>query len=153
MNDTADPRKPSDGLDWAGERRVGGPVDIAWREGTLTRAKELEALCAWVLIQGQREDRNVLANAVSRHISAAREAAVGARSQPSRRWRLSLFRDASLRERATGNLDAAEAQILNIASADYVLGQVPGVLRHVRDHLVPGNPQRLSSSASPGSSV
>ena len=68
---------------------------------------------------------------------------MGARSKPSRRWRLSLFRDASLRERATSNLDAAEAQILKIASADYVLGQVPGVLRHVRDHLVPGNPQRL----------
>ena len=40
MNDTAVPREPSDGLDWTGERRVGGPVDIAWREGTLTRAKE-----------------------------------------------------------------------------------------------------------------
>ena len=26
---------------------VGGPVSVAWREGTLTRAHELEALCEW----------------------------------------------------------------------------------------------------------
>jgi hypothetical protein len=26
---------------------VGGPVCSAWREGALTRAKELESLCNW----------------------------------------------------------------------------------------------------------
>jgi len=34
--------------DWQLEQ-VGGPVSAAWREGTLTRAKELESLCAWVV--------------------------------------------------------------------------------------------------------
>ena len=28
-------------------RPVGGPVPVAWRENTLTRARELEALCDW----------------------------------------------------------------------------------------------------------
>ena len=29
-------------------QRVGGPVSVAWREGTLTRAYELQALCEWM---------------------------------------------------------------------------------------------------------
>ena len=27
---------------------LGGPVSVAWREGTLTRAYELQALCEWM---------------------------------------------------------------------------------------------------------
>ena len=37
-----------DEFDTTGIRPVGGPVPVAWREGTLTRAKELESLCAWI---------------------------------------------------------------------------------------------------------
>jgi hypothetical protein len=40
------------------------------------------------------------------------------------------------------NLDAAEAQLLNIASAEYVLGQLPSLLRDVQCHLVPTDPRR-----------
>jgi hypothetical protein len=40
------------------------------------------------------------------------------------------------------NLDAAEAQIINFASAKYVLGQMPSLLRHVQGHLVPADPRR-----------
>jgi hypothetical protein len=39
----------ADEFDTTGTRPVGGPVPVAWREGTLTRAKELESLCAWIL--------------------------------------------------------------------------------------------------------
>ena len=40
------------------------------------------------------------------------------------------------------NLDAAEVHILNIASADYLLGQLPSLLRDVQCHLLPGDPRR-----------
>ena len=33
---------------------LGGPVSVAWREGTLTRAYELEALCDWVTTETHR---------------------------------------------------------------------------------------------------
>jgi hypothetical protein len=53
-----------------------------------------------------------------------------------------MFRNGSLIERAISNLDAAEAQLLNFAPADYVLGQVPSLLRHVQSHLPPNDPRR-----------
>jgi hypothetical protein len=40
------------------------------------------------------------------------------------------------------NLDAAEAQLLNCAPCDYVLGQMPSLLRHVQCHLVAADPRR-----------
>jgi hypothetical protein len=45
-------------------------------------------------------------------------------------------------ERAMTNLDAAEVHILNIASTDYLLGQLPSLLRDVQCHLLPGDPRR-----------
>ncbi len=123
--------------------RVGGPVRKGWREGTLTRAKELESLCRWVLANTpDKPDKKhgVLAEAVFAHIEAAREAAKAARLDPRRRWH--VFRHGPLLERAMSNLDAAEALILNFAPADYVLGQVPCVLRSVQCHLVATDPRR-----------
>lgn len=123
------------------ERPVGGPVPAGWREGTLTRAKELESLCGWVLREGRRENADVLAKAVFVHIEAAREAATAAKLNPKKAFR--FFRHGSLTERAMSNLDAAEAHLLNLASADYVLGQIPCLLRHVQCHLVATDPRRL----------
>jgi hypothetical protein len=40
------------------------------------------------------------------------------------------------------NLDAAEAHLLNFAPPEYVLGQMPSLLRHVQGHLVPSDPRR-----------
>jgi hypothetical protein len=57
------------------------PVPVAWREGTLTRAKELESLCAWMLSNQRPHDWEppqnceILKNAIRRHLHAAREAA------------------------------------------------------------------------------
>jgi hypothetical protein len=114
---------------------VGGPVSAGWREGTLTRAKELESLCAWVLANRPRENCDVLANAVLSHIEAARQAATAAK-------RFRFVRHGPLIERAMSNLDAAEAQLLNFASSDYVLGQIPSILSHVQSHLAPTDPRR-----------
>jgi hypothetical protein len=130
---------------------IGGPVWVAWREGTLTRAEELEALCEWVTARaenpqaknGEQIDQ-VLAKAVHRHIEAARQAARAEPLHPRKRFVLvrRVFRNGPLIERAMSNLDAAEAQLLNLAPARYVLGQMPCLLRHVQCHLPPADPAR-----------
>jgi len=130
--------------DWRLEQ-VGGPVSAAWREGTLTRAKELESLCAWVVANNAVADSaepnsGILAQAVYFHIKAARDAARV--EELNTRKRVHLLRYGPLRERAMSNLDAAEAHLLNIAPPEYLLGQMPSLLQHVRCHLVPGDPRR-----------
>lgn len=57
-------------------RGIQGPVWVAWREGTLTRAEELEALCEWEMAKAKAEKRTpnnyrVLADAIHRHLKAA----------------------------------------------------------------------------------
>ncbi|HEX6674733.1 MAG TPA: hypothetical protein VF486_06885 [Actinomycetes bacterium] len=115
---------------------------VAWREGTLTRAEELEALCAWVRVKSRDtpEDDEVLARAIQRHLEAAREAARVVPLDPHRRFR--FFRNGPLIERAQSNLDAAEAHLLNLAPASYLLGQMSCLLRHVQCHLPPTDPRR-----------
>lgn len=117
------------------EQPVGGPVWAGWREGTLTRAKELESLCAWAAANKPEPGAGALVQAVRDHIAAARQAATGKRL-------LRVFHRGSQLERAMSNLDAAEALLLNFASPDYVYGRLPGLLRHVRSHLAPSDPQR-----------
>ena len=121
-------------------RPVGGPVPVAWREGTLTRASELEALCDWVRMKNPRDGDCVLVTAIRQHLLAARQAARAQPLDPRRRFR--IFRSGSLIERAASNLDAAEAHLLNLAPSDYVLGQMPSLLRHVQRHLPPSDPGR-----------
>jgi hypothetical protein len=117
---------------------VGGPVRRAWREGTLTRAKELESLCAWVLHNQPRAKSTPLARSIPCHLEAARDAAKAVKANNG----LQMFRNGSLLERAISNLDAAEANLLNLAPADYLLGQMPSLLRHVQVHLPPNDPRR-----------
>src|SRR3954466_7206906 len=61
-----------------GDQPVGGPVTRAWQESTLTRAKELAALSAWV-VAGQAGPEEPLRSALDRHLEAARQAARGTR--------------------------------------------------------------------------
>ena len=121
-------------------RRIGGvPVSVAWREAA-DQAKELEALCAWVTADHPREHSEDLVLAVGCHLQAAREAAEAAKPKQH----LRMFRNGSLIERGMSNLDAAEALLLNFAPPDYVLGQMPCLLQHVRCHLVAADPRRQS---------
>ncbi|MDF3311609.1 hypothetical protein P3H15_42275 [Rhodococcus sp. T2V] len=119
---------------------VGGPVWVAWREGTLTRAAELEALCAWTKSSRPEKSDKVLSTAIQRHLAAARDAARAAKLKPHRKFR--IFRNGPLIERATSNLDAVEAHLLNLADTEYVLGQMPCLLKHVQCHLPPNDPRR-----------
>ena len=121
-------------------QRVGGPVSTAWGEGTLTRAAELQALCAWIVATNPSPNSEILAKAVHFHLDAARQAARAEAMAPRRRAHLP--RSGCLKERAMSNLDAAEAHLLNIAPPDYVLGQMPSLLQHVRSHLGPGDSRR-----------
>ena len=119
---------------------VGGPVSVAWREGTLTRAYELEALCDWMMAKDSRDLDCALVKAIKRHLAAARDAALCKKLDPHKRCR--ILRNGPLIERARSNLDAAEAHLLNLAPPDYVLGQMPSLLRHVQRHLRPTDPGR-----------
>jgi hypothetical protein len=133
---------PRGKLELNGTRGVGGPVAVPWREGTLTRAAELEALSIWVVANHcPPEDPKALVEGIQAHLTAARQAAEG--KQWPWRQRLRLFRTASMIQRAMSNLDAAEAELLNFAPPQYVLGQMPGLLNHVQRHLLPTDPRRL----------
>lgn len=128
---------------------IGGPVWVAWREGTLTRAEELGALRDWEMAKAKEagatpKNGQVLANAISRHLKAAREAARAEPLHPKRPFVLvrRIFRNGPLIERAQSNLDAAEAQLLNLVPPKYILGQMPCLLRHVQCHLLPTDPAR-----------
>jgi hypothetical protein len=135
------PEHTSSGLSGAApELSVRGPVAVAWREGTLTRAQELESLCKWITENHPKRASASLVDGVHTHIEAARQAASVAALKPKRN--LHPPRYGSLRERAMSNLDAAEAHLLNIAPAEYLLGQMPSLLQHVRCHLVPGDRRR-----------
>jgi hypothetical protein len=120
--------------------RIAGPVSPGWAEGTLTRASELEALAELAFAKDHVPNCESLQSAMERHITAAREAAVAAGERNA--VRRVLGGDGHLLERATSNLDAAEAQLLDFAPVSYLLGQMPSLLSHVRCHLVADDPRR-----------
>lgn len=121
---------------------VGGPVSAGWREGTLTRVRELTTLSDWASVNAEsQEERALFLESIRQHLEAARQAAELARASPKDRF--PKLRTGSLRERAKSNLDAAEAQLLDFAPPAYVLGQLPGLLTHVQCHLIPTDPRRI----------
>src|SRR3954447_14720852 len=120
----------------AADTPVGGPVPMPWREGTLTRAKELECLAYGL----DRADGSVLQAhllaAIDQHLAAARQAAKHTKHNLGRRM------DDALLERAVSNLDAAQADLLQLAPASYLLGQIPSLLNEVQRHLPRHDPRR-----------
>src|SRR3954451_11212552 len=94
---------------------VGGPVRQAWREGTLTRARELASQTTWAAQRCAEATSKTFVDAIEVHLAAAREA-----GEDGRR-----FTDKAALDRAMSILDAAEALLLSIAPADYLLGRLP----------------------------
>jgi hypothetical protein len=121
-------------------------VPEGWREGTLTRATELQALSLWVRPKARQDNDKSLTNdevlteAIRLHLDAARQAAMGERPTPHKPFR--IFHYGPRIERARSNLDAAEAHILTLAPEDYILGQMPCLLNHVQRHLPPTDARR-----------
>jgi hypothetical protein len=158
MAEVSSNEPPCDKVDLSGVTAV-GPVPRPWREGTLTRATELQALCNWVLAKrcppnsppgNMPEDLHALVEAIKTHLKAATDAAEGKKPpklERTSKWFLLFhwsywFRTASLIQRGLSNLDAAETLLLNFAPPDYLLGQMPGLLHHVQRHLPPTDPRR-----------
>jgi hypothetical protein len=137
---SASPTRPGDEPTTIDIKPIEGPVPEGWREGTLTRAKELEALSLWVRSKSRHVDSEVLMEAICLHLAAARQAARGDPLNPHKRYR--VFRYGPRIERARSNLDAAEAHLLTLAPEDYILGQMPSLLNHVQRHLPPTDARR-----------
>ena len=118
-------------------------LGAAWQEGSRTRAGELRALTEWVRRRRQAtstttSDRasEALYDAIVTHLAAVLEAA----KSTDRWWQVE--RAGSRLELAISNLDAAEANLLRIAPADFVLGQMPSIVNHVQRHLKVGDARR-----------
>jgi hypothetical protein len=143
------PAAPSDGQQADQARRPQGaphpppwsrypieqPVRIAWREGTLTRAEELESLHAWVAADPESKQSEVLAEAIRLHLAAARTRRGTSAPVPDLRQRgADRARDEQPGRRG--------GDLLNIAPPNYVLGQLPSLLNHVQRHLLVRDPRR-----------
>jgi hypothetical protein len=141
---------------------VGGPTSSAWREEALTKAQELQGLARWVKAvradtprrrnggprlrrrasgPRARDDGGELFHAISRHLDAAQKTAAGDDERGWWRTTWSAFNGSSF-ERALGHLDAAEADLIRVAPASYVRGEMPNFEAHVQRFLPPSDPRR-----------
>jgi hypothetical protein len=108
--------------------RIARPTRSAWRESALTRIDELAALASWLKDAPDTVKNDELVAALFHHLDLARAAAVK---------HCGFIRSitGSQYERTSSNIDAAEADLLQIAPAWYVRGQMPSLLRHVERNL------------------
>jgi hypothetical protein len=133
-----------------GGAALGGPTASSWREQALTRVAEIEDLADAFTAAGaepraadsEMRLRAVLAARIRRHLETAREAADGTSPRRGRWARFKALLGGSPLERTASNLDAAEADLLRLAPPEYLEGQLPGLLAHVRAHLALADPRR-----------
>jgi len=128
---------------------TGGPTTSSWREQVLARIAELHALTLWLAERRAKaggDPADSLVDTIVRQLDTAKQAADDRTAK--KKWRAGL-RGSDV-ERVMGNLDAAEANILRLAPADYLLGQLPNLLAHVRRHLPMDDPRRVELEALAG---
>ncbi len=112
----------------------------AWCGRSFTRAHEIAALAEWAArAKDVRHDwigasRLDLKRAIDDHLGRAYDAM----QQNQGRFTHALHIDAAL-----SSIDAAEAELLYLAPAEYVVGQLPSILNTVERHLQPTDPRRL----------
>jgi len=119
---------------------VGGPTSSAWREEVLTRVQELRGLATWIRAQpDHRTPHGDLFDAIDRHLAAA---TCGA--DPKDSWIKSGWRrlTGSAFERALGNLDAVEVDLMRLAPERTLKGWVPSICAHVNRFLAKDDPRR-----------
>jgi hypothetical protein len=124
------------------ELQIGEPVPTAWREDVLTRAKELDALRAWLLDSATADPGDPWWAAIREHLGAVKQAAEGRTGRRARLERIWASMTGSTLGRALSNLDAAEASLLRVAPDSYLAGQMPSLRNHVQRHLEPDDPRR-----------
>lgn len=117
---------------------IGGPRPSSWREHAFTRIAELSTVARWLRPRSVDPSAEEIFAAIMRHLAAAREAAEHSSS-------LRAITAGSAVERTMSNLSAAEADLLRLAPLDYVRGQLPSVLAHVRAHLPATDPRRAQA--------
>lgn len=108
----------------------------SWREHALTHARELASLVDGCETDTTTPRHRRVADAAREHIKAAQDAALNGPGPLS-------WINGSAVERTMSNLDAAEADLLRLATPDFLCGQLPSALAHVRRHLPADDPRRL----------
>jgi hypothetical protein len=123
---------------------IGGPTRTTWREHALARSRELRNVAIWVReTRGSKPQIEAAVASVFDHLDAADQAANDDHTGRRGYSRAKVWIGGASEERAASNLDAAESETLNIASLEYVRGQLPNLLAHVRAHLPADDPRRL----------
>jgi hypothetical protein len=117
------------------------PRRSAWCERSSTRAGEIKALASWaVTVDDGRPgwtaaDRQEFKRAIDQHVQRANEAIARTGNR--------LHGMGASIDQAMSSLDAAEAELLYMAPAEYVVGQLPSIVNNVGRHLQPTDPRRL----------
>jgi hypothetical protein len=129
---------------------VGGPTKLPWREHALARSRELRNVAEWARLTVDPSDEKpavqVAIGSIQDHLEAANQAA---EDSQWRRWysRARVSIGGASVERANSNLDAAESEVLALAPLDYVRGQLPNLVAHVRGHLAKDDARRVQVEA------
>jgi hypothetical protein len=118
------------------------PTSASWREQALSKIAELRFVRDWLL---HSADALPLTDKAGRtiddHLEAAAAAAKGGRIWTPRNVIAALTGSAV--ERVISQLDAVEAELLRVAPAEYLKGEISSLLAHVQLHLRPTDPRRV----------
>jgi hypothetical protein len=123
---------------------IAGPTRTTWREHALARSRELRNVAVWVQnTRGAKPQIQAAVGSIFDHLDAADQAANDENKERRPFRRAKVWIGGASEERAASNLDAAESETLNIASLEYVRGQLPSLVAHVRAHLPADDPRRM----------
>ena len=116
---------------------IGGRPRSGWREDVQARVRDLDTLVG--LMQAQTPlppaSAATLIRGIEAHLKAAHDAA-------SEKWSLAGGISGGAVSRTQANLHAIEADLLRLAPADYMRGQLPGIQAYARGLLPRQHPVR-----------
>ena len=113
----------------------------------------MAGLASWVDANRDKETPvGDLPRAIANQLQTARDTAAGEDTREDGkklRWWTTLISSSggATLERTLGNLDAAEVNLLRLAPAQYLKGQIPGLKAHVNRYLPKDDPRRVRVDA------
>jgi hypothetical protein len=127
---------------------IGGPCTTAWREDMLTKVQELAGLATWIAANPRKDaPLGDIPQALAYKLETARLTAARQDTRdgkPLSRWaKFAASTSGASFERALGNLDAVEADLLRLAPQDYLRGQLPSLQAHINRFLNKDDPRRM----------